>query len=248
MYNVSQGVFYNGVQTVSPTGSGDANNGLSVETDYVLGQAVGASGNPANLLNDRQIPLNGHIIEFKDGTSKVTIGQALLQIDGNDAAAGQPEAMIRFTEAGPTAILFEMFASRFAGGAMIFDMGGIGGNGGMGIFKSGNVRISHGIDGDSDTGQVLQVSGKMGVGGAAAVLNFPNTLAQTSSDLTIALPGAVVGDMVMLGVQVAAIAANSSYTAWVSAANVVTVRFNNYSAAAINPAGAQFSVSAVTLV
>jgi hypothetical protein len=76
----------------------------------------------------------------------------------------------------------------------------------------------------------------------SAVLNFPNTLAQTSSDLTIAVTGAAVGDAVSFGVNPTAVTANTCYTAWVSAADVVTVRHNNYSALASNPASATFKV------
>jgi hypothetical protein len=79
----------------------------------------------------------------------------------------------------------------------------------------------------------------------SAALNFPNTLAQTSSDLTITVTGAADGDSVSLGVPNAAVNANSCYTAWVSAANTVTVRFNNYSALAINPASATFKATVV---
>jgi len=74
-----------------------------------------------------------------------------------------------------------------------------------------------------------------------ATLDFPNTLTQTSSDLTITVAGAVVGNAVSLGTP-AAPNANSSYTAFVSAADTVTVRFNNYSAGAINPASGSFTV------
>jgi hypothetical protein len=45
---------------------------------------------------------------------------------------------------------------------------------------------------------------------------------------------------VALGVDNGAILSNSCYTAWVSAANTVTVRFNNYSTAgAQDPANGQ---------
>ena len=76
----------------------------------------------------------------------------------------------------------------------------------------------------------------------SATLNFPNTLAQTSSDLTIAVTGAAVGDAVSLGVHPTAVTANTCYTTWVSAADTVTVRHNNYSALASNPASATFKV------
>lgn len=76
-----------------------------------------------------------------------------------------------------------------------------------------------------------------------ASLNFGNTLAQASADLTIGVTGAALGDPVVLGVPNASVNANSCYTAWVSAADTVTIRFNNYSAAAIDPAVGTFRVS-----
>lgn len=77
---------------------------------------------------------------------------------------------------------------------------------------------------------------------ATATLNFPSTNAQTSSELTIAVTGAAVGDVVMLGTP-AAPDADSCFTAYVSATDVVTVRFNNYSAAPINPASGDYRVA-----
>lgn len=76
-----------------------------------------------------------------------------------------------------------------------------------------------------------------------ATLDFGNTLAQTSADLTITVTGAAVGDAVSLGIPAAD--ANSCYTAYVSATNTVTVRFNNYSAGAIDPASGTFRVSVI---
>lgn len=76
---------------------------------------------------------------------------------------------------------------------------------------------------------------------ATATLDFGNTLAQTSADLTMAVAGAAIGDMVALGTP-AAPDANSGFTAFVSAPDVVTVRFSNYSAGAIDPASGDYSV------
>ncbi len=89
----------------------------------------------------------------------------------------------------------------------------------------------------------IDKSGNIFIVSVTASLNFPNTLTLTSSDLTIAYPGAAVGDIVLLGTPVAAVNANSCYTAFVSAANVITVRFNNYSALPIDPAAGNFTVS-----
>lgn len=74
----------------------------------------------------------------------------------------------------------------------------------------------------------------------SATLDFPSTAAGTSSDLTITVTGASDGDVVSIGVPNAAISANTCYTAWVSASNTVTVRFNNYSVGAVDPSSGTF--------
>jgi hypothetical protein len=48
--------------------------------------------------------------------------------------------------------------------------------------------------------------------------------------------------MVSLGVPNASVLANTSYTAWVSADNTVTVRLHNYDNADKNPASGTFKV------
>lgn len=78
------------------------------------------------------------------------------------------------------------------------------------------------------------------VGNILATLNFGVTAAQTGSDLTITVPGAADGDAVTVCVPNACVLPNSCYTGWVSAPNVVTVRFNNYSAGAQNPPSGSF--------
>jgi hypothetical protein len=76
----------------------------------------------------------------------------------------------------------------------------------------------------------------------SATLDFPSTTTLLSADLTIAVTGAADGDVVSLGVPNAAVNANTSYSAWVSSANTVTVRFNNYSVGTVNPASGSFKV------
>jgi hypothetical protein len=76
-----------------------------------------------------------------------------------------------------------------------------------------------------------------------ATLNFPSTLAGASSDLTITVPGAVNGDAVSVGVSNGSTLANGVFTAWVSAANTVTVRFTNTNLlTALDPASGTFKV------
>lgn len=78
---------------------------------------------------------------------------------------------------------------------------------------------------------------------ASAVLDFPSTSAQSSSDLTISVTGAALSDVVILGIPNASVNANSDYNAWVSSASTVSVRFNNYSTGAIDPASGTFKIA-----
>ena len=74
-----------------------------------------------------------------------------------------------------------------------------------------------------------------------AALDFPNTAAQSSSDLTTTVTGAETADPIFLGpAPTPASAANGTFTAFVSATNTVTVRFSNYSTGAIDPASGTF--------
>ena len=77
----------------------------------------------------------------------------------------------------------------------------------------------------------------------SATLDFASTAAQTSTDLTITnVTGAADGDIVSVGMPNASTNSNSCFTAWVSAANTITVRFNNYSSGAIDPASGTFKI------
>lgn len=73
-------------------------------------------------------------------------------------------------------------------------------------------------------------------------LDFPETAAQTCSDRTMAVNGTQAGDVVMLGIDNAAIPANGSFSAWASAANTVTIRFCNPTALAVDPSRGTFGV------
>lgn len=77
----------------------------------------------------------------------------------------------------------------------------------------------------------------------SATLDFASTNAQNSSDLTITVTGAADGDPVTVGAPNGSTLTNSSFSAWVSATNTVTVRFNNYSSGAQDPASGTFKVT-----
>ena len=76
----------------------------------------------------------------------------------------------------------------------------------------------------------------------SATLDFPSTNAQLSADLTITVTGAADGDVVSVGIPNASVNANTNFTAWVSATNTVTVRFNNYSSGTVDPTSGTFKV------
>lgn len=80
------------------------------------------------------------------------------------------------------------------------------------------------------------------IGNVSATLNFPSTAANSSSVLTVTVPGAVDGDIVNLAVQNVSVPTQGAYFAWVSAANTVTVRFLNNTVAAVDPASGVFKV------
>ena len=79
----------------------------------------------------------------------------------------------------------------------------------------------------------------------SATLDFASTSSASSSDLTVTLTGATLNDVVILGVPNGAVLPNTCYTAWVSATNTVTVRFNNYSALSANPASGTFTIKII---
>lgn len=76
-----------------------------------------------------------------------------------------------------------------------------------------------------------------------AALDFGSIAAQSHVDLTVTATGAVAGDCVSLGVPTASVTAGVVYSAWVSAADTVTVRANNYTAGALDPASGSFKVA-----
>ena len=80
---------------------------------------------------------------------------------------------------------------------------------------------------------------------ANATLDFPQTNVDTYSDLTITVNGAVEGDPISLGTPALG-AFTAFFTAFVSSANTVTVRFINPDPSAnINPGSGTFRVSVI---
>jgi hypothetical protein len=62
-------------------------------------------------------------------------------------------------------------------------------------------------------------------------LDFPSTLARKSSDIIIPFLGVSVDDFVTID---AKFPPNTDFSAWVSATDTVTIRFNNYTGSSVN--------------
>lgn len=76
-----------------------------------------------------------------------------------------------------------------------------------------------------------------------AILDFGNTAAGSASDLTVTITGAADGDPITLGVPNSSTVANGNFTAWVSAANTVTVRYINPNLiTALDPGSGTFKI------
>lgn len=109
--------------------------------------------------------------------------------------------------------------------------------------KLGNLTGNSYIKAGGAPTQILMADGSTStVLSGSAVLNFPNTAMGVSSELTITVTGASDGDVVSLGVSNSASMSNAAYSARVSAANTVTVKFNNYSLFAQDPPSGTFKV------
>lgn len=77
---------------------------------------------------------------------------------------------------------------------------------------------------------------------APFTLDFPNTAAANNADLTVTFTGATTTDGVILSPPNGSIENNSNYTAWVSATDTITIRFNNYGAVSKDPASGSFTI------
>lgn len=74
---------------------------------------------------------------------------------------------------------------------------------------------------------------------ASATLDFPSISAVSTQTLTVTVPGAAVGDVVAIGLP-ATVNAGIVFDARVSAADTLTVRAMNITAAPVDPASATY--------
>jgi hypothetical protein len=227
---------------------GNVGIGKISSIDYKLD----VSGNQSRFLSTQSTPLlidrstgNGSFIGFRDGSTKLSFfgnsdGNFVVQtpgsgyatkftiLDGGNIGIGQatPTAVLHLKAGTATASTAPLkFTTQGASLLNPVEAGAVEFNGTNLLFTPSATRhtVNHGLPG-------------------SATLNFPSTLTMLSADLTITVTGAADGDVVSLGVPNAAVNANTFYSAWVSSANTVTVRFNNYSIGTVDPASALFKV------
>jgi hypothetical protein len=237
----------------SPFTPGSAANGNSIDAlgRVVIGNNVGAAGSPGQLLNTREILTNGFFIALVGGllpTDPITqldsgfIG--VLTNAGNSSSVLSGGALgLSDVGAGGSTIVMDNGIPLSTEMRYRADLWTIGAQSVPMVqlyLATGNLVVSQTLN---DNGQKLQVDGNISMLVVAANLDFPLTAPFTSSDLTVAVTNAAVGDMVVVGFDPAGLDANSCYTGFVDSAGSVTVRFNNYSAAAIDPAARDFNVS-----
>lgn len=105
-----------------------------------------------------------------------------------------------------------------------------------------NLRPDCGIVVGVDADGVWVINAALDLRPITAALTYPAIAAAGNADLTIAYPGAALGDYVALGLP-AAPPAGVIYNTFVSAVGVVTVRAFNITAAAITPPVANYTVA-----
>ncbi len=250
-----------------PFAANSAAEGLSV--DPVTGKIVlgtdGSYGTPDQFTTARIIEASNKVIVLEDTTSGTPIQGSLMQLGSDrltiDNAAVTTGVQI---QALPGQLVFILADSATNAPKLGLSTGNndvrLINRDGLVELDCQNTGLSIRVDlinerviiappATLDNGQNLQVAGNMSLGtDVTANFDFPNTPAQQSSDLSSALfIGANPGDVVLLGVDPAAVLPNSCYTAWVSAPDTVTIRFNNYSAAAQDPPAGAFKVSVIKM-
>lgn len=151
------GVFYLGNQSVSPVGSGDASNGLSIDGvsgDVVLGNDVNDPAAPARLLDSREILTDGNFFILNDGFNSRTL------MDGSNFVinAVAPGASQVFSMAASINDRFTWTVQDGAGGVTM-SYGFLGGPGQITIYDDGLLQLAAPFA--TKNGAAVQVNGSV---------------------------------------------------------------------------------------
>ena len=224
-------------------GGGQANRASGDRATVAGGVGNTARGGFSAIPGGRGLRLNGNgsfgfVGNNAVGTNSMTIADPNIAVFGNTdlwlANNDNDASQIRFYEANSTTGAFPGATNytSFEAGTQTADINYV-------LPTAAPMAATAGTDlgaGYMETTNTGTMSWRQSAVVTATNLNFGTVAGQTSSDVTVTVTGAAVGDIVNLGIDNAAVVNNSSYHAWVSAANTVTVRCNNYGAGAIIPA------------
>ena len=227
----------------------NADNTVSALDAATFRTAIGAGTSSTNgtVTNVSINPTNPNGLTVATGTTTPVISMAL-------AASGTTGVMSNTTQQFSGA---KTFLGDINGSSALNVTGLSALNGGVTIGTMATTStLTHilGVNSSNAIGEIALgngfslTSGTLNLGGfTLASLDFPSTSAQSSSDITISYTGAQTSHPVILAVPDGSANANTNYSAWVSSAGVVKVRFNNYSASAVNPASGTFTIFVLNL-
>jgi hypothetical protein len=232
-----------------------------------MGNGASASGMSATAMGEASTAIGDYSTAMGGGSAQGSYATAMgssVVANGSYSVAmghfvtdGAATGNFMFGDNSTTTYLYSggvnRFSARAAGGYWLFSDASMTTANGM-FFNNGNLGIGISSPGAKvDVSGNIRASGSLAIGGGAtitnvltatATLDFGSTSANSGSDLTITVTGAALGDVVFLGAPNGSVISNTNYTAWVSASNTVTVRFNNYGGGAgADPSSGTFRVT-----
>lgn len=193
--------------------------GLTFVADTTSGFGLSAAGYPAMYASTAADVLAGGTIVTRSDSTKVSVnGSVVLGFTGGgfviDSAFYRNSAGIIEVNSGTSGTLRDLLARS--------------------LYATNIYATNLIVNGGATVTKILS---------ATATLNFDLT-ALTVEDLTITVTGAADGDVVSLGVPNGSVTTSVQYSAWVSAADTVTVRART-SAAGENPASGTFRATVI---
>jgi hypothetical protein len=219
-------------------------NGSSSFSNGVI--TFGAAGNAS---------FSGGAVSFSlpFGSASFAFGLVNINVDGSFATpAFTVSALGTVSAAGGNIQLVSDGSATLASGLFQINTNGSFLSPGFSVDNTGQISAVGGSVSFLAGGEAV-FAGQVTIGGGApikkaltatAVLDFPSTAAGAASDLTIALPGAALGDCVILGLPNSSTVASGVFSAWVSAADTVKVRFDNTQTVGnLDPASGTFRVA-----
>ena len=190
-------------------------------------------------------PVNGTIrVQTSAAANRVDLSGAAdnsLQLGANTASNGA--TAVGQTLKGPNAT-----GTTSTGGSLTFSGGTGTSAGGAVIITTAATTTQTERARFSSAGVTIGASGTAiaSVISNTATLDFPSTNSHHSSDLTLTVTGAAVGDVVAIGIPNGSVGTTGVFFGWVSAADTVTIRYTNtHNGGAVDPASGTFRATVI---